>query len=426
MISVFTPVHPEGMIWFDECHQSLKEQTIADDQWEWVIAPNEGAIISESIRLDPHVKIFPFNKEDLPPVSFDGKNPAIGAKKRHCCERCSGDIYVELDSDDLLVPTCLEKVQAAVSEGAGFVYSDFAEFMDKTWKKRHFDLSYNWEMYDFEYKGHQLHAMRAWPPQAATFLSIYWAPNHVRAWTKETYWKAGGHDRRLVVGDDHSLNVMTYLTIGEKGCKQIEEPLYLYRVHGDGSNTCYEQNRGIRHLTRATYLRTIEDVAKCWAKEYNLRSVDLGGAFDSPPGYESVDLVNADILADLTDPWPFEDGSIGVIRAHHILEHLPDQIHTMNELYRVLAPGGFALIEVPSTDGRGAFQDPTHCSFWNYNSFGYYTNGEFAKKIPIYKGRLQEWWLNDVKTSNGMVNTTAHLICLKPPYSNRPVGKVRI
>ncbi len=30
-------------------------------------------------------------------------------------------------------------------------------------------------------------------------------------------------------------------------------------------------------------------------------------------------------------------------------------------------------ILVPSTDGRGAFQDPTHVSFWNINSFMYYS-----------------------------------------------------
>jgi hypothetical protein len=30
----------------------------------------------------------------------------------------------------------------------------------------------------------------------------------------------------------------------------------------------------------------------------------------------------------------------------------------------------------PSTDGRGAFQDPTHVSFWNSNSFWYYTRAD--------------------------------------------------
>jgi len=35
----------------------------------------------------------------------------------------------------------------------------------------------------------------------------------------------------------------------------------------------------------------------------------------------------------------------------------------MKEIYRVLCDGGWAMIEVPSTDGRGAWQDPTHCCY---------------------------------------------------------------
>jgi O-antigen biosynthesis protein len=37
-----------------------------------------------------------------------------------------------------------------------------------------------------------------------------------------------------------------------------------------------------------------------------------------------------------------------------------------------LVPGGWLLAATPSTDVRGAFQDPTNCSFWNVpNSFWY-------------------------------------------------------
>ena len=53
----------------------------------------------------------------------------------------------------------------------------------------------------------------------------------------------------------------------------------------------------------------------------------------------------------------------------------------MKEAHRLLAHGGLFLISVPSIDGRGAFQDPTHISFWNQNSFLYYTRAEVAKYI---------------------------------------------
>jgi SAM-dependent methyltransferase len=79
--------------------------------------------------------------------------------------------------------------------------------------------------------------------------------------------------------------------------------------------------------------------------------------------------------ADLRHSWPWADGSVDRIRCADIIEHLPDKIHTMNEIHRVLKPGGTVEIVVPTTEGRGAWQDPTHCSYWNRNSFFYHEAG---------------------------------------------------
>lgn len=116
------------------------------------------------------------------------------------------------------------------------------------------------------------------------------------------------------------------------------------------------------------------------------------GCSDRPiPGYCGVDICDGpavDIVADLMDRWPWEDNTVDEIIAHDIIEHLPLKIFTMNELYRVLRPGGRVEICVPTTDGAGAFQDPTHVSFWNRRSFLYYEAGNlyrerFAKAYGI-------------------------------------------
>jgi O-antigen biosynthesis protein len=60
---------------------------------------------------------------------------------------------------------------------------------------------------------------------------------------------------------------------------------------------------------------------------------------------------------------------------------LPDKLHTIKEVYRVLAPGGHFLSRTPSTDGRGAFQDPTHVAYYNENSFLYYSDRRWAQYI---------------------------------------------
>ena len=121
--------------------------------------------------------------------------------------------------------------------------------------------------------------------------------------------------------------------------------------------------------------------------------MDLCGGFDSPPGYVVLDQVIPEsvpgIQGDLNKRWQLPDSSVGVIRAYDALEHLKDPIHTMNEAWRVLAPGGFFLSRTPSTSGMGAFCDPTHLSFWNELSFRYYCNQRFSRYIREFKGRFQ-------------------------------------
>ena len=90
-------------------------------------------------------------------------------------------------------------------------------------------------------------------------------------------------------------------------------------------------------------------------------------------GYVNVDLCKpCDQVADLSKPWPWETGSVEVIRAWDIFEHIADKLHTMNEAHRVLFDGGRLDLCVPTTDGRGAFQDPTHKSFWTPNDLFYF------------------------------------------------------
>lgn len=105
--------------------------------------------------------------------------------------------------------------------------------------------------------------------------------------------------------------------------------------------------------------------------------INLGCSDRHLAGYVNVDRVHpADVVTDLSERWPWEDSSVGEIVAHDIIEHLPDKILTMNEAYRVLRHGGLLKIIVPTTDGPGAFMDPTHVSFWCRQSFWYYTHGD--------------------------------------------------
>lgn len=110
--------------------------------------------------------------------------------------------------------------------------------------------------------------------------------------------------------------------------------------------------------------------------------IDLGCGPTPRDGFTGVDILEGPgiITYDLTQtPWTcFEDSCARFVLAHDILEHLVDKNATMAEIERILMPGGRVDILVPSTDGRGAWQDPTHVSYWNINTFAYYAQDYMA------------------------------------------------
>jgi SAM-dependent methyltransferase len=122
-------------------------------------------------------------------------------------------------------------------------------------------------------------------------------------------------------------------------------------------------------------------------------------------------------------PWPLGDNTVGVVRAHDALEHLKSPITTMKEIYRILAPGGMLLSNTPSTDGRGAFQDPTHVSFWNSNSFWYYTKRQTAAYInsPVrfQTTFVKNYFPSDWHRLHEIKYVCAHLTALKGGHENR-------
>ena len=44
---------------------------------------------------------------------------------------------------------------------------------------------------------------------------------------------------------------------------------------------------------------------------------------------------------------PFADGCFDVILCNHVLEHIPNDTKAMQELYRVLKPGGWGIFQIP-------------------------------------------------------------------------------
>jgi hypothetical protein len=97
--------------------------------------------------------------------------------------------------------------------------------------------------------------------------------------------------------------------------------------------------------------------------------------------YETADLHQSGVThaIDVTHTG-LPDGVYDVVVANHVLEHIPDDRQAMRELFRLLKPGGLALLTVPvNTSRQTTYENPTitdsaerHAHFSAANHVRYY------------------------------------------------------
>lgn len=397
--SIITPTHLKNAF-LEELYDSLLEQTHTN--WEWILWLNGGATkdkISEKIKSDERVKIH---------VSKDTIS-SVGVNKYRAFHIGSGDVLVEVDHDDIILPECLEELNLAFQDKEiGFAYSDCAVY-HMTDEFKPYGDAYGWTHKKINWKGKELVSMDSFPPSSRSVSFIWCAPDHVRAWRRETYVTIGGHNPNYEVCDDHELMIRTYL---ETKMYHIPKALYIYRITGE--NTWLEKNKEIQTKTVELFHKNAWDLAVREARLRDLLVVEIGGGINPKEGCDvNIDLENGNVQADLNEGIPLPDNSVGVLNASHIIEHLHDKHKIMKEIHRVLADGGWAFIEVPSTDGRGAFQDPTHVSYWNENCFWYYTRADKAAFIRNKDIRFQAFRLDTIWWEDHIAITNAWLIAKK-------------
>ena len=132
--------------------------------------------------------------------------------------------------------------------------------------------------------------------------------------------------------------------------------------------------------------------------------LDVGCGIKKFPGSTGIDRNTepaADIIWDLDQfPWPVESNSFDEARLIHVIEHVGDVIATMEELHRILKPGGQIILETPHYTDFSSWCDPTHR--WHLNSFsfryfgvdnagfGYYSRARL-RQISVYVKLLALW-----------------------------------
>jgi glycosyltransferase involved in cell wall biosynthesis len=403
--SVFTPSHRPRFL--DECLATLQAQTCSD--WEWIVLLNNGARWRPE-RPDDRVRL---------EVADDIRG--VGAAKRRACEVARGEVLVELDHDDLLAKDCLAELAKAFDEHPDvvFVYSHTAQITeDGSRDDTRFNEAHGWQYEEVDVDGRRLLQAISMAPTPHNVSYIWYAPNHVRAFRRDAYEQVGGYDATRTVLDDQDLMCRLFQA-GD--FHRIPRCLYMQRMHSDNTQRDTEINAHIQRETVALYDKYIEYNALAWTKRRGLLALDLGAAHRKPPGYLGVDQYardGVDIIATLPAPLDLPDDSVGLLRAVDFLEHVPAKIPLINELYRLLAPGGMLLTQTPSSDGRGAYQDPTHVAYYNENSFWYYTDNQYRAFVPEIQARFQNsrlvtYFPTDWHSRNQISYVQANLIAVK-------------
>jgi len=126
-----------------------------------------------------------------------------------------------------------------------------------------------------------------------------------------------------------------------------------------------------------------------------MRVLDIGGKKSNKRGLFDIDryevevkyvnidrTTNPDIICDASHI-PLPDNSYDVIIMGELLEHIPEPLEAMTETYRILRPGGTALVTVP-------FLYPIHADPKDYSRYTGYFWQERAGKIGFKDIKIEQ------------------------------------
>lgn len=119
-----------------------------------------------------------------------------------------------------------------------------------------------------------------------------------------------------------------------------------------------------RHRLMMLYMKRRTDLFDGSAKKmlHIAPETQLGRVFEEIPNLEyiSADLSSprAMVKMDMMDIH-YPDQTFDVVYCSHVLEHVSDDRKAIGEVFRVLRPGGWAILQVPTPTGHVTLEDPT-------------------------------------------------------------------
>ena len=159
------------------------------------------------------------------------------------------------------------------------------------------------------------------------------------------------------------------------------------------------------------------------SKLIDAKSLDLGCGQNPRNPFMADSLYGIDIREDLEnnilksdlsrETIPFETNMFDYCTAFDFIEHIPRLIQVngdnysafielINEIYRILKPGGLFLHVTPAYPSKEVFQDPTHVNFITEDTFPNYfcSPNNWASDLGYgFKGDfdlIKQYWIDDI------------------------------
>ena len=112
------------------------------------------------------------------------------------------------------------------------------------------------------------------------------------------------------------------------------------------------------------------------AREETMRALNIGCGTRRIQGVTNTDHLPSpavDVVTDI-ESLPFATGTVDVVFASHVLEHVRDLVVALREIRRVLRPGGFLVAWVPY--GWKHAENPFHVRVWTERTVRYLVPSE--------------------------------------------------
>ncbi len=110
------------------------------------------------------------------------------------------------------------------------------------------------------------------------------------------------------------------------------------------------------------------------------QTLDIGCGRNKLPGSIGVDyllLPGVDCVADLNVSLPFKNEQLDAVYSSSVLEHISNLPKLIEEIHRILKPGGLMIAHVPYFRSSWAAIDPTHVHQFTLNSMNYFVDGTY-------------------------------------------------